>query len=69
MAASTTTPLLYTRFQASKLLGCSVSTIIRLEKEGSLRGFRLGARQTGQIYHRQDEIMRLIDRRSNQQPE
>jgi hypothetical protein len=43
-------PLLYPRELTAAVLHCSVSTVIRLEKEGRLRTVRLRG-ETGQVHH------------------
>ena len=53
------TPILCTRAHAARLLGCSVATVIRLEREGRLFGLRLTDRATGQVYFRLPDILAL----------
>ena len=52
--------LLVTRADAAAMLGCSTSTIIRLQREGRLRGVRLSRRPTGQVYFSREQVFRLV---------
>jgi hypothetical protein len=52
-------PILCTRADAARLLACSVSTIIRLQREGWLSGLRLSNRPNGQFYFRRADILAL----------
>jgi|KBSSwiStaDraftv2_1062776.scaffolds.fasta_scaffold488557_2 hypothetical protein len=52
-------PLLLSRSAAARKLGCSVSTIKRLEQEGKLKGKRLTKRPTASIYFRVSEVLAL----------
>jgi hypothetical protein len=54
------TPILCTRAEAARLLGCSVATVTRLQREGRLCGLRLTDRQTGQFYFRREDIVALV---------
>jgi predicted site-specific integrase-resolvase len=52
-------PILCTRAEAARLLGCSVATVVRLQREGRLCGLRLTDRANGQIYFRREDIVAL----------
>ena len=58
-AASSVPRLLYTRAQTGEALGgISVSSVIRLERQGSLSKVRLRG-LTGQVFHRADQVEAL----------
>lgn len=62
-ASATKTPeqqqLLFTRAQVARLLGCSTSTIIRLQNEGRLTPIRLMRKPTSAVYFKRDEVLAL----------
>ena len=51
-------PLLYPRELTAAVLHCSISTVIRLEKEGRLRTVRLRG-ETGQVHHPVEDVEAL----------
>jgi excisionase family DNA binding protein len=53
--------LLLTRVHVAELLGCSTSTVIRLQREGRLRGVRLSRRPTGQVYFKLEDVLALVE--------
>ena len=53
-------PILCTRTEAARLLACSVATVIRLQREGRLRGLRLTNRRTGQVYFGREDTLALV---------
>jgi hypothetical protein len=54
--------LLYSREQVAEMLGgCSVSTIIRLEKKGKIKAVTLTGRDGSPKYFRHDDVMTLLD--------
>ncbi|MGY3547120.1 MerR family transcriptional regulator [Bradyrhizobium sp. USDA 4469] len=53
-------PLLISRAKAAKLLGVSVATIIRLEKEGVLSPVRLSKQsRVSMVLYRYEDVLRL----------
>jgi hypothetical protein len=57
-------PLLVTREQAGRLLGCSPSSIIRLEREeGLLEPIRLRRSPNARVMYRRADIEKLIEER------
>jgi hypothetical protein len=53
--------LLHTRQQASRMLNCSVMTLIRLEKARVLTPIKLN-KPTGQTYYGHDQLLALASR-------
>jgi hypothetical protein len=53
-------PLLHSRAQAARLLNCSTATLIRLERQGTLRRVKLNkASPTACTYYRRDDLIAL----------
>jgi hypothetical protein len=58
-------PLLLTRRQTQQVLGgISLSTILRLEKEGALRKIRLGRGGAAQVFHSMENVRALVAQRA-----
>jgi hypothetical protein len=55
--------LLCTRKDAAELLRCSVSTVVRLEHQGTLKPLRLTRSPSSQIYLRMEDILALVEQR------
>ena len=51
--------LLFTRRQSADALSCSISTIVRLEREGQLSKVRLRGK-TGQVHNIVEEVEALV---------
>jgi hypothetical protein len=51
--------LLYARSETARLLGTSVATVIRLEKQGLLTPVRLTRAKTGAVHHRAEQVHAL----------
>jgi hypothetical protein len=61
MTTTKTERLLFTREQTAELLGgCSIATVRRLERAGSLHPVRL-TRATGRVFFKRDDVLALID--------
>ena len=53
--------LLYTRRQVAELLGdCDISTIRRLERDGSLKPIRLSRSKSGMVFFRAEDVHALV---------
>ena len=53
-------PLLHTRAQASRLLNCSVATLQRLEKSGTLSPIKLNKQSpAAQVYYAHEQLLAL----------
>jgi hypothetical protein len=61
LAATESAPLLHTRAQTTRLLGCSTSSLIRLERMGRLRPIKLNpGSATAQTYYSHDNLLELV---------
>ena len=62
LAATESAPLLHTRSQTTRLLGCSTSSLIRLERMGRLRPIKLNPESaTAQTYYSQANLLELVE--------
>lgn len=61
-----TTPLLYSRKEAARLLGnVSIATIIRLEQQGRLKPIRLSRSPSAQIFFKASDLIALVEEAAN----
>jgi len=63
--AKTTEQILFTRAQVARLIGASVATVVRLERDGRLKPVRLTSRSTGQVYFRRADVLALAEGGNN----